>query len=90
MQSMCQKFHVTGIVQMVGFRYHTAHVGTQLGLTGYAKNLNDGSVEVVACGNELAIEKLAAWLEVGPRTASVDSLTSLKTEFRHYADFSIL
>ncbi len=35
-----------------GFRYTTQYEAKRLGLTGYAKNLDDGSVEVVACGEE--------------------------------------
>ena len=48
----CEKFTVSGLVQGVGFRYHTSYQGMRLGLTGYAKNLNNGDVEVVVCGEE--------------------------------------
>ncbi|CAH2563768.1 acylphosphatase [Vibrio cholerae] len=48
MEKQCSKFIVSGHVQGVGFRYHTSHQGLKLGLTGYAKNLNNGDVEVVA------------------------------------------
>lgn len=58
MNQKCEKFTVSGIVQGVGFRYHTSHYGMKLGLTGYAKNLNNGDVEVVVCGNE---EQIATW-----------------------------
>ena len=41
----------------------------QLGLTGYARNLDDGGVEVLACGEAEQVEKLIAWLKAGgPRT----------------------
>lgn len=50
MDQSCEKFTVSGHVQGVGFRYHTAHQGMQLGLVGYAMNLNNGNVEVVASG----------------------------------------
>ena len=53
----CEKFLIVGHVQGVGFRYHTSHQGLKLGLTGYAKNLNSGDVEVIACGTE---EQIAA------------------------------
>lgn len=52
MSQICMKANVKGVVQGVGFRFHTAHEGLKLGLTGYAKNLSDGSVEVIACGHE--------------------------------------
>lgn len=59
---------VYGRVQGVGFRYTTQHEAQRLGLTGYAKNMDDGSVEVVACGDAAQVEKLIKWLkEGGPR-----------------------
>lgn len=86
----CCKYRVTGMVQMVGFRYHTAHEGNKLGLTGYAKNLNDGSVEIVACGTQAQVEQLGEWLKQGPRTASVNTWESEPVPFTHYSDFRIL
>ncbi|WP_053035756.1 acylphosphatase, partial [Vibrio cholerae] len=62
MEKQCSKFIVSGHVQGVGFRYHTSHQGLKLGLTGYAKNLNNGDVEVVACGTPERLEELYLWL----------------------------
>jgi acylphosphatase len=91
MAQYCQKLIVTGMVQGVGFRYHTCHEGLKLGLTGYAKNLYDGSVEVVACGDELKVEALCDWLLKGPRTASVDSVTREPCEqTKVYSGFVIM
>ncbi len=56
---------VYGRVQGVGFRYTTQYEAKRLGLTGYAKNLDDGSVEVVACGEEGQVGKLMQWLKRG-------------------------
>lgn len=63
----------------------------RLGLTGYARNMDDGSVEVVACGEADRVEKLVAWLKAGgPRSARVDKvLTEPHQPDREYADFSI-
>ena len=47
---MFAPLRVHGLVQGVGFRYSTQREALQLGLTGYARNMDDGSVEVVACG----------------------------------------
>lgn len=61
----------------VGFRYTTQYEAKKLGLTGYAKNLDDGSVEVVACGEEGQVEKLMQWLKSGgPRSARVERVLS--------------
>ena len=66
---------VYGQVQGVGFRYFTQHEAVRLNLRGYAKNLDDGSVEVLACGNDEQVEKLLAWLKAGgPRSARVDKV----------------
>ncbi|WP_312948929.1 acylphosphatase [Superficieibacter sp.] len=71
----CVKCWVHGRVQGVGFRYTTQHEAQKLGLTGYARNLDDGSVEVVACGEGEQVEKLLAWLKAGgPRSASVEKV----------------
>lgn len=50
MATVCTMAWVYGSVQGVGFRYSTQREALQLGLTGYARNLDDGGVEVLACG----------------------------------------
>ncbi|EGQ7943011.1 acylphosphatase [Vibrio cholerae] len=91
MDKQCNKFIVSGHVQGVGFRYHTSHQGLKLGLTGYAKNLNNGDVEVVACGAPERLEELYLWLQEGPKTASVRQVRRLSSELEHdYQGFEIL
>ncbi|USD64003.1 acylphosphatase [Vibrio sp. SCSIO 43136] len=90
MDKKCVRFCVKGLVQGVGFRYHTAHQGHQLGLNGYAKNLNNGDVEVKVTGSMDAINKLALWLENGPRTAQVDSVTAEEVDYIAMKGFDIL
>ncbi|EIA3112283.1 TPA: acylphosphatase [Vibrio cholerae] len=91
MDKQCNKFIVSGHVQGVGFRYHTSHQGLKLGLTGYAKNLNNGDVEVVACGAPERLEELYIWLQEGPKTASVRQVRRLSSELEHdYQGFEIL
>ncbi len=62
---------VYGIVQGVGFRFSTVSQARRLGLTGYVRNVSDGSVEVVAEGKQEALDKLVKWLEKGPPGAIV-------------------
>ncbi|MFH0364480.1 acylphosphatase, partial [Escherichia coli] len=72
MSKVCIIAWVYGRVQGVGFRYTTQYEAKKLCLTGYAKNLDDGSVEVVACGEEGQVEKLMQWLKSGgPRSSEV-------------------
>jgi acylphosphatase len=65
---------VTGVVQGVGYRFFVLDLGTRLGLAGYARNLVDGSVEVVAQGEADAVASLVEELRVGPRAAHVSGL----------------
>jgi acylphosphatase len=68
---VCRKFKISGRVQGVFFRASTRDVAVPLSLKGHAINLPDGSVEVRACGDDDAIEKLREWLQQGPRNAIV-------------------
>lgn len=60
-----------GRVQGVFFRGTTQREARKLGVTGYAKNLPDGSVEVLACGEETRVASLRDWLWTGPSSAKV-------------------
>jgi acylphosphatase len=63
---------VKGIVQGVGFRYFTVYQAQRIGgITGYVRNLRDGSVEVVAEGEREKLEHLLAQLRKGPTGAHV-------------------
>lgn len=53
------------------YRASTREQAEMLGITGYAKNLPDRRVEVLACGHERALEELKSWLWQGPRHSEV-------------------
>lgn len=63
---------VRGDVQGVGFRYFVQRRADQLGLRGWVRNNDDGTVEVVAEGGRSDLEQLKHALEEGPRMAHVD------------------
>ena len=63
---------VHGRVQGVGYRFFVIETATALGLTGYARNQNNGSVEVVAEGAQSGLDTLLAALRRGPALARVD------------------
>lgn len=71
---MATRFLVSGKVQGVWFRVSTRDVAVGLGLRGYARNLADGRVEVLATGDADSIELLASWLRHGPPLARVETL----------------
>ncbi|ABI55876.1 acylphosphatase [Alkalilimnicola ehrlichii MLHE-1] len=66
-----RRFLVSGTVQGVFFRSSAKRHAEQLGLSGYARNLVDGRVEVLAHGPTDALDELAKWLEEGPPNAQV-------------------
>lgn len=70
----CIQCRVFGRVQGVWFRGSTRNEANRLGLSGYARNLPDGSVEVVACGPAVPLAALRQWLQQGPSSARVDQL----------------
>ena len=73
---VCKLFIVTGRVQGVWYRASTQQQALALGLTGYAKNLTNGDVEVMACGEPDALESLEQWLWQGPELAEVSAVST--------------
>ena len=71
---IARRAFVSGRVQGVYFRASTRDRARKLGVTGYARNLTDGRVEVLACGPIAAVEQLCAWLRQGPPAARVDEV----------------
>lgn len=65
---------VSGHVQGVGFRRFVQRKARDLGLAGYAANLPDGRVEVLAEGDDVAIGHLEKWLQRGPSLARVTNV----------------
>jgi acylphosphatase len=65
---------VKGRVQGVFFRAATQREARRLGLTGWVKNRNDGSVEILAEGEEGMLRQLCMWAERGPSAARVDDV----------------
>jgi acylphosphatase len=84
-----RKWIVSGRVQGVGFRFFVQHKATALGLKGWARNLDDGRVEVYAAGTEDRLEDLAAALHVGPRMADVRGVEQREAGIEPTSGFSI-
>lgn len=90
-QQQCIKYRIYGRVQGVGFRYSVWCKANQLNLTGYVRNLADGSVETLACGASEQLEKLFSWFNAGgPRYVRVDNVFSaVHKPTQHWTTFSI-
>lgn len=68
------RFLVSGRVQGVSFRAYTRAQAVALGLRGFARNLADGRVEVLAVGDAVAVDQLGDWLWTGSPLARVDDV----------------
>ena len=86
----CRRYLVSGKVQGVFYRNSTRERAVTLGLTGWARNLQDGCVEVVACGEVAALDVLEQWLWVGPSRAMVRRVSSTVMEIETPAGFVTL
>ncbi|MCF7890452.1 acylphosphatase [Candidatus Bipolaricaulota bacterium] len=81
---------ITGRVQGVGFRNSTRRKARQLGVTGWVKNLADGSVKAVVEGNKEDVEDLISWANSGPRLANVNKIEVDRKEAKNeFENFSI-
>lgn len=69
--SICRLCLISGRVQGVFYRASAEERARGLDVTGYAKNLPDGRVEVLACGEEMAVKEFCDWLGRGPPNARV-------------------
>jgi len=82
--------NVKGKVQGVAFRYSAMHFAKTINITGYAKNLADSSVEIVAQGSEDNIQKFVIWCHQGPTRARVEKVEWTEIdETKHFSGFSI-
>lgn len=76
MVKICVHAVVTGRVQGVWFRHFTREQAEANGLTGWVRNLTDGRVEALLCGEEKAVRHVEAWLSTGPELANVADVSS--------------
>lgn len=81
--------HVSGKVQGVYFRASSQEKAIDYGLSGYAKNLANGDVEVFLSGDDQNVEKMLAWLKQGPEQADVSKIEQKQVEWQAHSFFSI-
>lgn len=88
-QNKCMHFYITGKVQGVWFRASTKQQAELLNLTGWARNLPDGRVEVMAFGAPDALATLHAWLKEGPKLAQVTDVVHETLPWQAYSGFDV-
>lgn len=84
------RFHVFGRVQGVGFRWWTQSRARHLGVAGTARNLEDGSVEVIATGTKGLLEAMERELRSGPPAARVERVSRSEAEDPGAEGFEII
>jgi acylphosphatase len=82
-----RSIRVYGRVQGVFYRQSAKEQALRLGLTGFARNEPDGTVQIEVEGDAAAIDRFLKWCEVGPPAAGVDRVETRSGEFVGYSGF---
>lgn len=90
MTTRCIKVLISGHVQGVFFRDSTRNKANRYSISGHAKNLSDGRVEVIACGEFNDIEQIIDWLHIGPVYSRVDKISIQEIDINSPDGFHIL
>lgn len=86
---ICKHAVVTGKVQGVFYRQNTQNKAQSLGVTGWVRNLPNGTVECVLCGEEEDVNALCDWLWLGPDVAQVTDVKIKDHALEAFSEFSI-
>ncbi len=86
----CRRYIVRGSVQGVFFRASTQQAAQRLKLTGWVRNLPDGRVELLGCGEPVQLDALERWLWQGPPNARVENVVVTDDAPQSFSDFSIV
>ena len=86
---VCYRIVVTGTVQGVGYRWACAREAERLGVAGWVRNRDDGSVELIAEGAPDPVERLVEWCGRGPRQARVTSTDVAAEDPRGLSGFRV-
>lgn len=89
MDQCSRHYLVYGRVQGVFFRGATQQEAVRLSINGWVRNLNDGSVEVYATGDRMAIVQFEQWLATGPRHAVVTKVEASDARVQQLLEFSV-
>jgi len=82
---------ISGVVQGVAFRYHTVAEARRLGVTGWVRNVPDGTVKALAEGEAAAVDEFMAWCRMGPSMARVEAVRVTTTAYGgEFDDFEVV
>ncbi|SMO62011.1 acylphosphatase [Solitalea koreensis] len=85
-----KNIQVIGKVQGVYFRASTKTAAEQIGVTGFVKNLEDGSVYIEAEGTEKQLEQLINWCHKGPDRAKVEAVRTADGPLQNFTTFEVV
>jgi len=88
-EKIARLYRVRGRVQGVGFRYFVERAAIAMGLNGWVRNDDDGTVQVYAIGNREQLAELAGLLWQGPRWAEVRGVDESEATLEHVRGFSV-
>jgi len=80
---------VTGMVQGVGFRYHTQKMANELSIKGFVKNEYDGSVYIEASGETERIDQFVNWCYKGSEWSHVENVEISENKVKHFGSFAV-
>ena len=80
---------IEGDVQGVGFRWAARRAAAGLGVNGFVRNEDDGSVRIEAEADEAALDLFTAWCRQGPGSANVERVTVEESAVKRYTGFEI-
>jgi len=89
MKKICLHCFITGHVQGVFFRRETRNKALELQLTGWVRNLPDGRVETIICGEDAMLTLMKNWLWQGPPTAHVTDVVIQEIPWQEYNNFEV-
>jgi len=90
MARICVHAYISGRVQGVWYRQSTLEQARAHGLTGWVRNLPDGRVEALLCGEDNSVRQVETWLSQGPELATVAEVVSEAVEDPGLVDFKVL
>jgi len=86
---VCFQVHVGGTVQGVFFRASAQQQAIEYSISGYARNLADGDVELMVCGMPEDVNTMLDWLKQGPDNAKVENIQVKQVPLQEFNHFSI-
>jgi acylphosphatase len=84
-----RRYLVRGHVQGVGFRWFVEKHAVDIGVKGWTRNLDDGTVEVYAVGTKQQLDELSGWLHKGPAMADVRNVEQCEAALEKVSGFRI-